>query len=55
MSRMTVVTFRDNLSDALNRVAYQGDRIVLERRGKDVAVLIPVEEFVVKYPHGSAT
>ena len=25
---------RDNLADALNRVCYQSERIVLERRGK---------------------
>ncbi len=35
---------RDEFSDALNRVAYQGARIVLHRRGKDVAALIPVED-----------
>jgi prevent-host-death family protein len=28
----------------LNRVAYRGERIVLHRRGKDLAVLVPVED-----------
>jgi len=38
---------RDNLADALNRVAYQGERIVLERRGKGVAVLVSMEDLAV--------
>ena len=38
---------RDNLADALNRVAYQGERIVLERRGKGVAVLVSMEDLAL--------
>ena len=39
-----VAEIRDNLADALNRVCYQGERIVLERRGKGVAVLVSMED-----------
>jgi len=35
---------RKNFSDALNKVAYQRERIVLNRNGKDVAVLISLED-----------
>ena len=44
MTRMSASKARDEFSDALNRVAYKGERIVLRRRGKDVAVLVPVED-----------
>ena len=35
---------RKDMADALNRVAYRGERIVVKRRGKKVAVLVPVED-----------
>ena len=41
---ISVVSARNNLADALNRVAYAGERIVLERRGKGVAVLVSMED-----------
>jgi len=44
MTRMDASKARDEFSDALNRVAYKRERIVLRRRGKDVAVLVPVED-----------
>lgn len=44
MPRMSASKARDEFSDTLNRVAYKGERIVLRRRGKDVAVLVPVED-----------
>ena len=34
----------EDFSGTLDRVAYQGERIVLHRQGKDVAVLVPVED-----------
>ena len=33
-----IAEIRNNMADTLNRVAYQGERIVLERRGKGVHV-----------------
>ena len=47
MAGVSVAKIRDNLADALNRVAYQGERIVLERRGKGVAVLVSMEDLAL--------
>lgn len=44
MIRLTVTEVRDALAEALNRVAYGGERIVLERHGKQLAALVPVED-----------
>ena len=41
---MKVADIRNNLADAINRVAYAGERIILERRGKGVAALVSVED-----------
>jgi antitoxin Phd len=41
---MKVADIRKNLADAINRVAYGRERIILERRGKRVAALVPVED-----------
>ncbi len=41
---MKVADIRNNLADAINRVAYAGERIRLERRGKTVAALVSVED-----------
>ena len=42
---VSISAIRDNLADALNRVAYGGERVILERRGKAVAVLVSMEDF----------
>ncbi len=44
MTRLAANEARKAFSDALNRVAYGGERIIVHRRGKDVAVLIPLED-----------
>jgi prevent-host-death family protein len=44
---MKVVEIRNNLADALNRVAYAGERIVLERRGKGVAALVSMDDLAL--------
>jgi antitoxin Phd len=44
MTRLNVGEARKVFGDTLNRVAYRGERIVLERRGKDVAALVPIED-----------
>jgi len=41
---VSIAEIRDRLADAINRVAYGGERVVLERRGKAVAVLVSVED-----------
>jgi prevent-host-death family protein len=47
MTRLPASKVRTELADALNRVAYGGERIVLHRRGKDVAVLVPLADLEV--------
>ncbi len=44
MVRLAVSRARGDLAEALNRVAYTGERIVLERRGKRVAAIVSVED-----------
>ena len=44
---INVVNIRNNLADAINRVAYAGERIILERRGKGVAALVSVEDLAL--------
>lgn len=45
MTRLTVSAVREALSDALNRAAFGGERIVIHRHDKDVAVLIGAEDY----------
>ena len=47
MTRLAASSLREKLADALNRVAYSGERIVLERRGKDVAALVSLDDLAV--------
>lgn len=44
MTRLPASRARTDMADTLNRVAYGGERIVLHRRGKDVAALIPLAD-----------
>jgi PHD/YefM family antitoxin component YafN of YafNO toxin-antitoxin module len=44
MTRLAATIVRETFSDSLNRVAYQGERIALERRGKTVAALVSAED-----------
>lgn len=42
-----VAQIRNNMAETLNRVCYQGERIVLERRGKGVAALVSMEDLAL--------
>src|SRR5512135_1252636 len=44
MDRINVVELRHSLADVLNRAEYRGERILIHRRGKDAAAIIPVED-----------
>jgi len=44
VTRLSTTKAREAFSDIVNRVSYRGERIVLERRGKDVVALVPVED-----------
>lgn len=47
MPRINVMEARKAFSKTVNRVAFGKERIVLERRGEDVAAIIPVEDLAV--------
>lgn len=44
MGRLATTHARDQFADLLNRVCYGRERIVLERRGKELAALVPLED-----------
>jgi prevent-host-death family protein len=44
MTRLAAHQVRKDFADTLNRVIYQGERIVIHRRGKNAAVLVPIED-----------
>ena len=44
MDRISISSAREEFADALNRVAYGGERIILERRGKNIAGLVSVDD-----------
>jgi antitoxin Phd len=45
MKRLNASTAREEFAELLNQVAYQGERIILHRRGKNVAAVVPLEDF----------
>jgi antitoxin (DNA-binding transcriptional repressor) of toxin-antitoxin stability system len=47
MMKVAVTRLRDNMADALNRVAYAGERVVLERRGKGVAAMVSMDDLAL--------
>lgn len=44
MSRHTASEARDHFADLLNRAAYGRERVVIERRGKDLAALVSIQD-----------
>jgi len=44
MKTIEASQLRQQFSDALNTVAFGGERIAINRHGKRVAVLVPVED-----------
>jgi len=47
MTRLASGRVRQEFSETINRVAYGRERIVLHRRGKNLAALIPVEDLAL--------
>lgn len=45
MARVSASKARTDLAEILNRVAYKGERILLHRRGKNVAAVVSLEDF----------
>lgn len=46
MTTMSTKEARDQLSELINRAAYGKERIVLTRRGKGIAAIIPLEDLM---------
>ena len=44
MTTLTISDARANLADAVNRVVYAKERLLLDRRGKVVAALVSAED-----------
>lgn len=47
MTTLEASALRQGISDALNRVAYTGERIIIRRHGKPIAALVSVEEAIL--------
>ena len=44
MTTMSIAEVRNNLAEAINKVAYAGERIVFARRGKALAALVSADD-----------
>jgi prevent-host-death family protein len=44
MTTLPISEVRENLSDLGNRVSLRGERVVVERRGKRLFALVPMED-----------
>jgi prevent-host-death family protein len=47
MTRLAAGKVRQEFAETVNRVAYGRERVVVRRRGKDLAALIPVEDLML--------
>ncbi|MEX2316277.1 MAG: type II toxin-antitoxin system prevent-host-death family antitoxin [Pirellulales bacterium] len=45
--KLGIAEIRNNLADALNRVVYRGERVVLERRGKPTAAIVSLDDLAL--------
>ena len=44
MTTVPISDAREHLADLANRVALRGERVIVERRGKNLFALVPVED-----------
>ena len=47
MIHIPVSEFKNEISETLNRVVYAGERVLLQRHGKDVAALVSLKELKI--------
>lgn len=47
MTSISVSELRSDLSDTVNRVAFQGERVIVERQGKQVAAMVSMEDLAL--------
>ncbi len=44
-SYVSTLDAKEEFSELINRVSHNKERIILTRRGKEIAVIIPIEDF----------
>lgn len=44
MTELSIAEAREQFSEAINRAAYGKERIVVTRRGKPLAAIVPIED-----------
>ena len=47
MASITTVSARNDFSSVLNRAAFGKERVILKRRGKAIAALVPLEDLAL--------
>lgn len=47
MVHIPVSEFKNEIAETLNRVAYAGERVLLQRHGKNVAALVSIKELEI--------
>ena len=47
MSSISTAEIRSALADVLNRTSYGKERVVITRRGRDIAAIVPVEDLAL--------
>ncbi len=47
MTRITASQLREDLASAINKVAFAGERIILQRNKKDVAALVSMQDLAL--------
>jgi len=47
MSEVPIAEARDNFAELVNRAAFGKERVVLSRRGREVAAIVPLEDLAL--------
>lgn len=47
MTRITLTEAKTHMGEIMSRTEFGGERIIVQRRGKDAVVLIPAKEFAL--------
>jgi len=47
MTRLPATEARIRFSEVVNDVAFRGQRVVLQRHGKDIAAVVPIEDLAL--------
>ena len=47
ITSINTIEAKEQFSDLINRVSHNNERIILTRRGKEIAALVPVEDLLI--------